>query len=103
MVMRNELATVTLTKLTADTEQAIAWEENDERMTLVVVATTATTLTVKAGDGIQGAGDLTLDVGVGTHLLRLDSGRFKVLTGDNKGCIVVKSAGTPSVGAVAQV
>lgn len=101
VTMRNELATVELTKLSAGTETAIAWPENDHKMTLVVNAENDTTLTVLAGNGIQGAADLELSVPEGISLIKLESGRFKNVSGDNKGKVVIKSIGTPSVGVVA--
>lgn len=103
LTMRNDIATPELTALTASTDKAIEWSENDDKMILVVNATQTTTLTVKAGNGIQGVCDLTLDVPVGVSLVKLESGRFKFVSGENKGKIVVVSAGTPKVGVAALV
>ena len=103
VTMRNEIATVELEALTANTDKAIEWKEGDDKMILVIVATEATTLTVKAGNGIQGVADKVLTVPVGTSLVKLESGRFKNVSGTNKGKIVVQSAGTPKVGVVALV
>ena len=103
VTMRNNLATVSLTALTANTAKAIEWSESDEKMVLVIVATQANTLTVKAGDSIQGTADMVVSVPVGTSLIKLESGRFKNVSGDNKGKIVIQSTGTPSVGVVALV
>ena len=101
--MRNNIATPALTALTANTDKAIDWSENDQKMILVISASSATTLTVKAGNGIQGVADLTLTVPEGVSLVKLESGRFKNVSGTNKGKVVVKSAGTPKVGVVALV
>ena len=90
VTMRNNIATAELTALTANTEKAIKWDENDQKMILVVQASSTTTLTVKAGNGIQGVADLVLTVPVGVSLVKLESGRFKFVSGDNKGNIVVK-------------
>ena len=105
ITMRNEIVKAELTALTANTAKAIEWKENDNKMILVVQnsGSAATTLTVKAGNGIQGAADLTLTVPVGVNLVKLESGRFKNVSGENKGKIVVVSPGTPSVGVVAIV
>lgn len=103
VTMRNEIATVELEALTASTDKAIEWKDGDDKMILVIVATAATTLTVKAGNGIQGVADKVLTVPVGTSLVKLESGRFKNVSGTNKGKIVVRSAGTPKVGVVALV
>lgn len=78
MTMRNEAAKVTLTEVNASTKKSFDWIESDEHTTLVVVATAATTLTVHAGDGVQGASDLAITLeDAGTYLIRLDSGYFK--------------------------
>ena len=105
ITMRNEIVKAELTALTANTAKAIEWKENDNKMILVVQnsGSAATTLTVKAGNGIQGVADLTLTVPVGVNLVKLESGRFKNVSGENKGKIVVVSPGTPSVGVVAIV
>jgi len=103
VTMRNNIATPALTALTANTDKAIDWSENDQKMILVISASSATTLTVKAGNGIQGVADLTLTVPEGVSLVKLESGRFKNVSGTNKGKVVVKSAGTPKVGVVALV
>lgn len=101
--MRNEIATVELTALTAKADTAIEWKEGDDKMILVIQATAATTLTVKAGNGIQGVADHALAVPVGVSLVKLESGRFKNVSGDNKGKIVVNAAAAVSVGTVAIV
>lgn len=105
VTMRNKVATLTLTALTANTEKALEWSENDAKMILVVNngGDAAVSLTVKAGNGIQGVADLTLSIPKGVSLVKLDSGRYKFVSGPNKGKIVVKSAGTPSVGVAALV
>ena len=105
ITMRNEIVKAELVALTANTAKAIDWKENDNKMILVVQnsGSAATTLTVKAGNGIQGVADLTLTVPAGVNLVKLESGRFKNVSGENKGKIVVVSTGTPSVGVVAIV
>lgn len=105
VVMRNNIANVALTALTAGTAAALEFSESDDKIVLVVQNSEddATDLTVKAGNGIQGVCDLVLSVPTGVSLLKLESGRFKNVTGENKGKIVVVSTGTPSVGIVALV
>lgn len=103
VTMRNDIATVELEALSAGTAKAIDWTENDNKMILVINAGSATDLTVKAGNGIQGVCDLTLTVPEGVSLVKLESGRFKNVSGENKGKIVVVSTGTPSVGVAALV
>ncbi len=103
LTMRNTVAEVALEALTANTAKAIEWSEKDEHTVLVIDAAAATDLTVKAGNGIQGVTDLTLSVPEGISLVKLESGRFKNVSGENKGKIVVVSTGTPSVGVAALV
>ena len=103
VTMRNTLATVELKELTASTDTPIEWSENDNKMTLVINAANASKLTIKAGNGIQGVADLTLDVPKGISLIKLESGRFKHVSGDNKGKIVLNSTVAVSVGVVALV
>ena len=98
VTMRNELATPTLKELAADTETKIEFTDRDDKMVLVIEAEEATSLTVKAGNGIQGVNDLVLTVPEGVSLLKLESGRFKFVSGENKDHILVKSAGTPKIG-----
>ena len=103
LTMRNTIAEVTLEALTANTAKAITWNEKDEHTVLVINAAAQTDLTVKAGNGIQGVTDLVLTVPKGVSLVKLESGRFKNVSGANKGKVIVVSTGTPSVGVVALV
>lgn len=105
VVMRNSIANVALTALTDNTAKALEFSESDDKIVLVVQNSgdNDTDLTVKAGNGIQGVCDLVLSVPKGVSLLKLESGRFKNVTGENKGKIVVVSTGTPSVGVAALV
>ena len=106
LTMRNEIATPALTALTANTAKALEWSESDEKMVLVVqnTASSDAKLTVKAGNGIQGVVDLELTVPKSAvSLVKLDSGRFKNVSGTNKGKIVVVSATALSVGVAAMV
>ena len=103
LTMRNTIAAVTLEALTANTAKAIDWSVKDEHTVLVINASAQTDLTVKAGNGIQGVTDLVLTVPQGVSLVKLESGRFKNVSGANKGKVIVVSTGTPSVGVVALV
>lgn len=105
ITMRNDIATPALEALTANTAKALEWSENDAKMVLVINNGTsaASSLTVKAGNGIQGVCDMTLTVPKGISLVKLESGRFKNVSGDNKGKIVVVSPAALSVGVAALV
>lgn len=103
MTYRNEILNVTTVALAgATTDKAFEWNGNDDRLILVVEnsGTTDGSITIKAGDGIQGVNDLTLTVKAGTNLVKLDSGRFKNVTGTNKGKILVSGATTIKVAVV---
>lgn len=103
MTMRNEIATPELVALVASTDTAIEHNDRDDKTILVINASAACKLTVKAGNHIQGVADMTLDVPKGVSLLKLDSGRFRNVSGENKGKIVLNSTGTPSVGVAVMV
>lgn len=94
VIMRNELANVKLTALTAATETPIAFDQKDDQAVLVLnnTGSSPATVTIKAGNGIQGVNDEVLTVPAGINLIKLESGRFKFVTGDNKGKIVLKAA-----------
>ncbi len=89
---RNEIVNVTLASASAGVEKALEWNGNDDHMILVInnTGSAATTIVIKAGDSIQGVNDLTLNVATGISLVKLESGRFKNVTGTNKGKIVVR-------------
>ena len=105
VIQRNTPALVSLTALTASTDTPIAWDESDEKIVMVIVSssTSDTTLTVKAGNGIQGVADLTVTVSKGTSLLKLESGFYKNVSGANKGKIVINSPTALSVGVCAMI
>lgn len=106
ITMRNDICAVAFQTLTASTDTALPWPESDEKMILVIqnTATSAATLTVKAGNGIQGKVNNALTVPASsTCVVKLDSGRFKNVSGDNKGKIVVNASAALKVGTVALV
>lgn len=100
MTYRNEILNVTTVALAgASTDTALEWNGSDDRLILVVENSGSTdgSITIKAGDGIQGVNDLTLTVKAGLNLVKLESGRFKNVTGTNKGKILVRGANTIKV------
>ncbi len=95
----NTWKTVTLTALTSTADGfEIAWDVHDERSVLLVQNTgsSAATVTVKAGNGIQGVKDLdAYSVAAGAvAAITLDSGSFKNVTGDTKGKVIVVGSAT---------
>ena len=103
LVMRNNAAYVSETSISANTKTALEWKEDDNKMILVINASGTVNLTVFAGNGIQGAADLNLYLGPGISLIKLESGRFKNVSGVNKGKIFVQFDSTVSAGIVALV
>ena len=104
--MRNEIANVKLTALTAATETPIAFDQRDDQTVLVLnnTGSAAVTVTIKAGNGLQGVNDEVLTVPAGINLIKLESGRFKNVSGEHKGTIVVKAAAANvSYGIVAMI
>lgn len=73
---------------------AIEAQEHGDRMALLLTASGACTATVLAGDGevFGGLEDLTITFdAAGEKAVCLDTARFKFVSGENKGCIVVKA------------
>ena len=92
------------TLATADTtDGAYVTPSNDEATVLILTASGALTATVNAGDGIQGVDDLSVTFSAaGTKYLSVESGRYKITSGANKGKILVKtSASGLTVGCLA--
>lgn len=70
---------------------------SDEQNILAIVAEGDCTIKIKAGDGVQsGLVDLEQELAEGLHLIKLDSGRYKQMTGENAGKIVVTCNGNAS-------
>lgn len=106
VIMRNELAPVTLVAITKNTATPCPMDQKDDQTVFVIKngGSSAVNVTVKAGNGLQGVNDETYSVPVGISLIKLESGRFKNVSGVNKGMVVVVAAGDNiSVGAVALI
>lgn len=80
----------------------IKWDERDDKM-LVLIQNTATseqTATIKAGDGIMGVCDLSVTIAASSYtFVALDSARFKWVSGENKGHVLVTGASSIKVAA----
>nr|DAQ49149.1 MAG TPA: hypothetical protein [Caudoviricetes sp.] len=91
----NNWSRILMASLMSDTETGLDWSGDSERNILWVrnIFNQEGTLTIKAGNGIQGKDDLVLSVPgkVSDSFVRLESGKFKNVTGPFKGKIVVKS------------
>ena len=74
------------------TDGALVSPGPDEATVLVLTAAGALTATVKAGDGIQGTEDLSIEFsGAGTKYVSVESGRYKQTKGEKAGKIEVKT------------
>jgi hypothetical protein len=71
---------------------AVDYTEQDSKLVLLLqnTASAVATATVKAGDGIQGVADYVQNMtATSMGAIRLESGKFKRVTGDNKGRIII--------------
>lgn len=90
---RNEAVEVTSTAVTT-TGIGLDAQEHGDRMLLLLNATAACTITVVAGDAevFGGLEDLKITFGsAGSKVVCLDTARFKFVSGENKGKILVKA------------
>lgn len=71
----------------------IPWNVRDEKVILYIEnanTSAAKVVTVKAGNGIQGVNDLDVEIAASSYiLLALESGRFKNVSGEHKGKVVL--------------
>ena len=81
----------------------IDYSARDDKMLVMLqnMADSAVTVTVKAGNGIQGVCDLPIELaGNATATLALESGRFKNVSGKDKGKVIL-AASAAGVGVMA--
>ena len=91
---RNEPVDVTSTPITVE-GIALEAQEHGDRMVLEVTATAACTVTVCKGDGEVWGNLKDLSIvfsGAGKKAVCLDTARYKFVSGENKGCIVLKAS-----------
>ena len=68
---------------------------DDSRMVLIIEnkGSAAATVTVKAGNGIQGVNDLTMTVNAGSvNALTVESGKYMAVSGEESGYVTVSGA-----------
>ena len=78
----------------------IKLDGHDERCVLLVhnSASSASNVTVKAGNGLQGVSDLVYSIPASNMaLIVLESGKFKNVSGDYKGKAIIKGAASLKV------
>lgn len=81
----------------------IDFSGRDDKMLVLLqnVTSSPVTVTVKAGNGIQGVCDLKIELaGNATATLALESGRFKNVSGEDKGKVIL-AASAAGAGAMA--
>jgi len=93
------------TALTSATDGALVpFVGADNKMLIAIsnVNVAAKTVTFKAGNGLQGVGDLTVSIGASeTKYFPLESGKFKNVSGTNKGKMLIVGETTDiKVGAI---
>ncbi len=78
---------------TTNTTIGAEFKMSKDHKTIVLLVndgTATATATIKAGNGIQGVSDLTVSLEAGEYtILCLDSGRFKNVSGIDKGKVVI--------------
>lgn len=87
-------STITTAVDAADGAEFVMDERDDKYLILVQnSASSAKEVTVKAGNGIQGVNDLTYSVAASSFtFVQIDSGRFKNVSGADKGKVIIMGA-----------
>ena len=101
--MRNEPAPMEMKSLTAKTDTPIEFDQKDDQVVLAIAGTAGTTITIKAGNGLQGVNDEVITLSSELTLIKLESGRFKNVSGENKGKIVLNASAAASYGIAALI
>lgn len=94
---RNKFASATVstgmtTAIDATDGAEIVWSERDDKYLILIQnanASGAKSVTIKAGNGIQGVNDITTSIAASSYtFIALDSGRFKNVVGADKGKVL---------------
>ena len=94
---RNKFASAALstgmtTAIDATDGAEIVWSERDDKYLVLIQnanASEAKSVTIKAGNGIQGVNDITTSIAASSYtFIALDSGRFKNVVGADKGKVL---------------
>lgn len=99
---RDEATSVALTSLATSDKVLIEWDVKDERTVMLFLGGSSTaTVTVKAGNGVQGCNDLTVEVPASTYVaVPINSGGFKNTYGENVGKVVLSTSAACSLAVV---
>lgn len=87
----NEAKTFTFTALATSDTVVVPCDFKDEHTMLIFLGgTNASTVTIKAGNGYNGVNDEAIEVPAGGYVaMTIDSNRFKNVSGDYKGSVVI--------------
>jgi len=96
---------VTLTAITSTTDGAVIDFKGQDSKIVVLIknnGAAAQTATIKKGDSIHGVADYAVNIAAGkTFAYSLESGKFKNVTGANKGKVIILGSTTDiQVGAI---
>ena len=79
----------------------IEYTGKDHNILVILKGSAADTVTIEGGDGLQGVCDETVALnGTNSVAIALESGRFKILSGEHKGFVHLKGKATTTVQAV---
>lgn len=85
-----------LTALDTTDGGEIVWDMRDEKMLLVIenVNSASKKVTINAGNGIQGVNPISVDLAQNQYtIVCIESGRFKNVSGADKGKVIITSDG----------
>ena len=91
----DELTTALTAAVDASDGAEFVMDERDDKYLLLIqnAATAAKDVTIKAGNGIQGVNDLTHSIAASSFtFVQIESGRFKNVTGADKGKVIITGA-----------
>lgn len=87
------LSSALTTAIDATDGAEIVWSERDDKYLVLIQnanASGAKNVTIKAGNGIQGVNDITASIAASSYtFVALDSGRFKNVSGADKGKVII--------------
>lgn len=76
----------------------IEYTGKDDNIVLLLQGTASDTVTVEMGNGLQGVADLTVALTANKPcVLTLESGKYKLVSGEHKGYVHLKGAATTTV------
>lgn len=79
----------------------IDYTGKDNNILLLLSGSSSDTVTIKAGDGLQGVADETVQIqSSGITAINLESGRFKICSGEYAGYVHLTGASTTKVQAI---